>query len=385
MIFYRAMPIEADGIRTGDYLTPTLRFAREHALTTSVYHGEDYGVFVVLMGKDEYREASNPGEYIYTGEGKPARLVGIAKYNDEYADSEYQRVKLGSKETLSPNQSRLALLVKYANLSKNFALKQTKLNEEQRRRPLKQRPYESNVKLKRKVKLALALKAASETSLDFQDKAEQKAAKSVGQALVDKLLITPASNVYSHLVDIGNYPSFEAWANDIPKTLAEGGILSRVVALTKPLRGSFAMAFGIPALAAWNFNRIGKPATKLRYRSNRLGRPLNIDDFAYKTKRMAETLGSEDLKVDRLTGTPPALVAYVLMRGQANIKEIRELRDEGVVTDDVVDFVNEHGGRLSDIRIALNRDTKNLLMAIRDLNIFEDVPEYHDYFSVPLT
>ena len=100
MIFYRAMPIEADGIRSGDYLTPTLRFAREHALTTSVYHGEDYGVFVVLVGKDEYREASNPGEYIYTGEGKPARLVGIAKYNDEYADSEYQRVKLGSKETL---------------------------------------------------------------------------------------------------------------------------------------------------------------------------------------------------------------------------------------------------------------------------------------------
>lgn len=120
------MPIEADGIRTGDYLTPSLKFAREHALTTSVYHGEDYGVFVVLMGKDEYREASNPGEYIYIGEGKPARLVGIAKYNDEYADSEYQRVKLGSKETLSPNQSRLALLVEQAHLSKNFSLKHNK-------------------------------------------------------------------------------------------------------------------------------------------------------------------------------------------------------------------------------------------------------------------
>jgi hypothetical protein len=126
MIFYRAMPIEADGIRSGDYLTPSLKFAREHALTTSVYHGEDYGVFVVLMGKDEYREASNPGEYIYIGEGKPARLVGIAKYNDEYADSEYQRVKIGSKETLSPSQSRLALLVENANLSKNFALKHNK-------------------------------------------------------------------------------------------------------------------------------------------------------------------------------------------------------------------------------------------------------------------
>ena len=102
MIFYRAMPIEADEIRNGDYLTPSIRFAREHAITSSVYHEEDYGVFVVLMGKDEVKEASNPGEWLYTGESKKARLVGIAKYNDKWADSEYQRVKLGSKEYLSP-------------------------------------------------------------------------------------------------------------------------------------------------------------------------------------------------------------------------------------------------------------------------------------------
>lgn len=117
------MPISADEIRNGDYLTPSLKFAREHAITSSVYHEEDYGVFVVLMGKDEAEEASNPGEYIYRGKGKKARLVGIAKYNDEYADSKYQRVRLGSKEHLSPSQSRLALLVKYANLSKIFRVK----------------------------------------------------------------------------------------------------------------------------------------------------------------------------------------------------------------------------------------------------------------------
>ena len=117
------MPISADEIRNGDYLTPSLRFAREHAITSSVYHEEDYGVFVVLMGEDEAEEASNPGEYIYKGSGKKARLVGIAKYDDVYADSKYQRVRLGSKEHLSPRQSRLALLVKYTNLSKNFRVK----------------------------------------------------------------------------------------------------------------------------------------------------------------------------------------------------------------------------------------------------------------------
>lgn len=126
MIFYRAMPIEADGIRTGDYLTPSIRFAREHAITTSVYHGEDYGVFKVLLGKDEFKEASNRGEWLYTGKGKRANLVGIAKYNDELADSEYQRVGLYQRARLEEGgvtlkqQQRLALLVKMANLSKNF-------------------------------------------------------------------------------------------------------------------------------------------------------------------------------------------------------------------------------------------------------------------------
>jgi hypothetical protein len=94
MIYYRAMPIEADEVRSGDYITPSLRFAKEHAMTTSVYNGEDYGVFIMLLGKDEAEEASNPGEYIYRGKGKKVRLVGIAKYNDEYADSKYQRVRL---------------------------------------------------------------------------------------------------------------------------------------------------------------------------------------------------------------------------------------------------------------------------------------------------
>ena len=121
MIFYRAMPIDTDEIRTGDYITPKLRFAKNHAITTSIYHGKDYGVFAVLLTEGEYKEASNPGEYIYTGRGKRARLLGIAEYNDEYADSKYQGLKLGSKDQ---KQSRLALLVKMANLSENFSLKQ---------------------------------------------------------------------------------------------------------------------------------------------------------------------------------------------------------------------------------------------------------------------
>jgi hypothetical protein len=96
MIYYRAMPIESEGIRTGDYLTPSLEFAINHALTTSVYHSEDYGVFLVSLDKGEVKEAYNPGEWLYTGRGKKARLIGIAKYNHRRNDSEYQSRSLRS-------------------------------------------------------------------------------------------------------------------------------------------------------------------------------------------------------------------------------------------------------------------------------------------------
>jgi len=96
MIYYRAMPIESEGIRAGDYLTPSLEFAINHALTTSMYHSEDYGVFLVSLDKGEVKEAYNPGEWLYTGRGKKAGLIGIAKYNHRRNDSEYQRRSLRS-------------------------------------------------------------------------------------------------------------------------------------------------------------------------------------------------------------------------------------------------------------------------------------------------
>jgi len=95
--FYRAMPITADNIRPGDYLTKNRKFAIDHAITSSVYHGEDYGVFLCLIPDDMFKDADNPGEYKYTGkELLKATLVGIAKYNNSTADSEFLRVKLSS-------------------------------------------------------------------------------------------------------------------------------------------------------------------------------------------------------------------------------------------------------------------------------------------------
>jgi hypothetical protein len=80
------MPIDAKYLRPGDYITPSRKFAIEHAITSSVYHEENYGVYMVLLKPHEIKEAHNPGEYIYIGEDKKVRLIGIAKYNEEIAD-----------------------------------------------------------------------------------------------------------------------------------------------------------------------------------------------------------------------------------------------------------------------------------------------------------
>jgi hypothetical protein len=99
--FYRAMPISADVIRPGDFLTMSRRFAVEHAITSAVYHGEDYGIFIVSLEDDDWAEALNANEYTYAGaEPKKARMIGIAKYDDFTANAQFQRVSKNNIEMM---------------------------------------------------------------------------------------------------------------------------------------------------------------------------------------------------------------------------------------------------------------------------------------------
>ena len=92
-LFYRAMPISTDFLRHGDYITMIRRFAIEHAITSSIYHEEDYGVFSFWLQNEQVKEADNPGEYRYIDDDNiRARLVGIAKYDGFSANSEYNQV-----------------------------------------------------------------------------------------------------------------------------------------------------------------------------------------------------------------------------------------------------------------------------------------------------
>jgi hypothetical protein len=86
------MPIGAK-LRPNDYITGKKQFAIEHAITSSIYHGEDYGVYRFFLNDDEFREADNPGEYRYAGLEKEVPLYGIADYDIFSSNSVFKRSK----------------------------------------------------------------------------------------------------------------------------------------------------------------------------------------------------------------------------------------------------------------------------------------------------
>jgi|TARA_Y100000310_G_scaffold334393_1_gene414075 hypothetical protein len=75
---YRAQPAFTSIIRTDDYVTMSRKFAGEHAVTSAMYHGEDFHVVYAFVNEADIKEARNPGEYHYTGvplEAKPSQVA----------------------------------------------------------------------------------------------------------------------------------------------------------------------------------------------------------------------------------------------------------------------------------------------------------------------
>ena len=68
IMIYRALPAFTREIRTGDYVTRSRRFAREHAATCAAYHEEPYQVVRAWVPADQVVEADNPGEFKWTGD-----------------------------------------------------------------------------------------------------------------------------------------------------------------------------------------------------------------------------------------------------------------------------------------------------------------------------
>ena len=81
VMVYRAMPSGCEAprvIRPGYYVTLSRRFAREHALTSAIYHGENFDVVRVWADYSSITEASNPGEFLWDSEPVAGRVSLVA-------------------------------------------------------------------------------------------------------------------------------------------------------------------------------------------------------------------------------------------------------------------------------------------------------------------
>ena len=80
---YRAVPKTMTTINHMDYVTRSLKFAKEHAEHMMWTTEEDNHVLSAMVKAKDVAEASNPGEYFYVGE-TPAngRSIYEAKYEN---------------------------------------------------------------------------------------------------------------------------------------------------------------------------------------------------------------------------------------------------------------------------------------------------------------
>lgn len=81
---YRAAPMEANEFYDRDYVTLSKKFAVEHAENNHVYHEEPYHVIEALVSTSNIFNASNPGEYFYSGPNKKAREIYVSKGPYDY-------------------------------------------------------------------------------------------------------------------------------------------------------------------------------------------------------------------------------------------------------------------------------------------------------------
>ena len=81
---YRALPASTTVIRTKDYITLSLRFANEHAVTSAIYNGEPFYVVTAIVNKSDLEEATNPGEYFYMGKPIEAKPIQIANEDGDW-------------------------------------------------------------------------------------------------------------------------------------------------------------------------------------------------------------------------------------------------------------------------------------------------------------
>lgn len=82
VVIYRAVANGVNEFKEKDYVTPIKRFAVEHAENNHIYYEEPYQVIQALVSTENLYDASNPGEYFYSGKDKKGKVIYITKGND---------------------------------------------------------------------------------------------------------------------------------------------------------------------------------------------------------------------------------------------------------------------------------------------------------------
>ena len=89
---FRALPLSVEPIfRPDDYVTPSEKFALEHAETSAIYNGEDYQIIRTVVDDSYLKKASNPGEYLMTKEVKGKKIWEIV-FDEESQTADRKRI-----------------------------------------------------------------------------------------------------------------------------------------------------------------------------------------------------------------------------------------------------------------------------------------------------
>jgi len=82
IVMYRAVGEGVTIFKNKDYVTLSKKFAVEHAENNHVYYEEPQQVIQVLVSTEYLYNASNPGEYFYSGDDKKGKVIYITKGNE---------------------------------------------------------------------------------------------------------------------------------------------------------------------------------------------------------------------------------------------------------------------------------------------------------------
>ena len=120
------MPLFAKEIRRGDYVTLSLKFAKNHAVTSAIYNGEPFQVAAKTVSESDIVPATNPGEYIFQSNPVNVRTPIYVADEDGNIKSYYyyqKSLNINLENFIKDEVSNILLEVKISDVIKRLSSK----------------------------------------------------------------------------------------------------------------------------------------------------------------------------------------------------------------------------------------------------------------------